>query len=135
MSDNICEMWLVSDNKKPYIFTPQKSRAESIFKSLSSIKGSVLKLEKVVQSKKRVKEIGKNLFERKKTFSSRDDLIAYRNFVIQKWRMRVDEIESADPVLVWRKLYQKDEFLNKFDSAEEFSQWCLDYLSYINFSD
>lgn len=131
MKDEIISVWLVSDNQKAYILTCNKEKAEQIFNKLKTIKNNSIYIKKITHYKERIYQIGKNLFSLKKDIQNTDELINYRNTIIKKWKNQVDSIPNANEELVWKKIAQKDDFLKNFETAEDFSTWCLDVLQYI----
>ncbi|MCS7317616.1 MAG: hypothetical protein NZZ41_04810 [Candidatus Dojkabacteria bacterium] len=128
-NSTIIHMWLVNDSQKPYILTNNKERAEKVFNFIKNKKKDVV-LQKISDFPNRICELGRNLFEIP-TDKTEEEIIHFRNTFIKQWRERVDTIPYANEILVWKKMVKNDQFLNKFDSAEQFSQWAIDHVNII----
>jgi hypothetical protein len=84
--------------------------------------------QKITTNLNRANEIGKNLFKVNFPYSSKSELIEFRNTVIKDWMTRCANIKKSNPQLVWDKVATK--YKLSISTPEEFSQSVLDKIEY-----
>lgn len=122
--------YLVYCESKPVMLTPDKTKADALV-HLIKTKNKTANYKPINGTEDRLKEIGKNLFERTKSMSESEiqNVLGTRNKLILEWMNYKKEKDVSDDV-AWAKIAKIHNIYSIFKTMEDYNQWSFDVINY-----
>jgi hypothetical protein len=122
----IIDLYLITCDKGVVALCTEKEKKDYL--ALCEQKNIKVDIKKITTNTTRANQIGNSIFKVNYPYTNKEELINFRNSVIDEWMKKCAAIKNSNTKIIWSKIAAK--YNTQTATPEEFSQTIFDKIEF-----